>query len=247
MATLTADTLRVTGLTVLYGRVRALEAIDLRVGEGELVCLLGANGAGKSSLLNSIAGLVPAASGRIEYRGEDITGKPCHRRNHAGISLAPEGRRVLTDLTVEENLRLAGARVPKEDLRSRTDAILELFPILESKRHLSGGALSGGQQQQLAIGRAVISEPSLLLLDEPSLGLDPINTAKIFDSLGRLKRRGYSILLAEQNVTRALELADRAYVLDTGRVTIADDASKLSAEAIEEAYLGLSAAPGGTG
>ena len=241
------EILRVSDLTVRYGRVKAIDSVDLRVGRGELVCLLGANGAGKSSLLNAVAGLVSAACGRIEYQGRDITGTPCHRRNHAGISLAPEGRRILSDLTVEENLQLAAARVPRGEKELRMKGVFDLFPILESKRNLSGGALSGGQQQQLAIGRSVIIEPSLLLFDEPSLGLDPINTNKIFDALRELKGRGYSILLAEQNVTRALELADRAYVLETGRVTVTDQAGELSAQAIEEAYLGLSSDPEGRG
>jgi len=241
-----ANVLAVSGAVVKYGRITALHGIDLVVGKGELVCLLGANGAGKSSLLNAVAGLVPLAEGRIEFSGKDVTGVSCHKRNHAGISLSPEGRRILADLTVRENLRLAAARLPKGDQAGRIGEMFELFPVLERKLDSSGGFLSGGEQQQLAIARALLSDPDLLLLDEPSLGLDPINTGKIFDSLGSLKERGLSILLAEQNVTRALELADRAYVLETGRVSISEDARNLSGEEIERAYLGLATTPGGS-
>lgn len=228
-------------VSVAYGRIRAVRESRLRVDAGEVVCLLGSNGAGKSSTLNAIVGLVPIAAGRLRFDGADLTGAAAERRVRAGIALAPEGRRVFAGLTVEENLRLAGWRLRRAGYAAQVERLVELFPVLERKLHAKSGSLSGGEQQQLALGRALLAEPKLLLLDEPSLGLDPINTGRIFDALHALKRDGPTILLAEQNVTRALALADRAYVLDSGATALEGVASELSAEAIERAYLGITA------
>ena len=219
----------------------AVQNVSLSVRQGEIVALLGANGAGKSSLLNSVVGLVPVAGGSVTFKGE-----PIHRLSpeaivRKGISLTPEGRRVFPRLTVADNLRLGGA-VTREraDYDSAYAHVLELFPILRERLRQNGGTLSGGQQQMLAIGRSLMARPSLLLLDEPSLGLAPIVVDQIFELLQRLRSEGTTILLVEQNVHRALEIADRAYVLASGRVESEGPAATLRASAdIERAYLGI--------
>jgi len=232
----------VEDLVVRYGPVVAVQGVSLSVQQGEIVALLGANGAGKSSLLNAVAGLVPVASGRVLFRGEEIQRLPPEKIVRRGIALTPEGRRVFARLSVENNLRLGGATRWRDRpaLAHAWQRVLELFPVLGERRRQTGGTLSGGQQQMLAIGRSLMGQPQLLLLDEPSLGLAPILVEQIFGLIGRLREEGTTILLVEQNVHRALELADRAYVLANGRVESEGRAGDLlrSAE-IERAYLGI--------
>ena len=235
------DLLAVEGLLVRYGPIVAVREVSLRVGQGEIVALLGANGAGKSSFLNAVAGLVPAAGGRVRFRGEEIQRLAPERIVKRGLSLTPEGRRVFPRLTVADNLRLGA--VPQSDRASVTAArerVFELFPILSERSGQVAGTLSGGQQQMLAIGRSLMAGPELLLLDEPSLGLAPILVDQIFELLARLREQGTTILLVEQNVHRALELADRAYVLAGGGIEREGPAAELRASAeIERAYLGI--------
>jgi len=228
--------LEVENLVVRHGAVTALHGVSLHVAEGEIVSLIGANGAGKSTLMLSIAGIHAPAEGEIRFLGKSITCHPPHLIARSGLSLVPEGRHIFPRLTVAENLNL-GAR--DHDL-SRLPFLLSLFPILEQRRHSPGGLLSGGEQQMLAIARALISRPSLLLLDEPSLGLAPLITTQIFASLKKLNQdEGLSILLVEQNATKALALADRGIVLATGLVRLEGPARDLLArEEVRAAYLG---------
>jgi branched-chain amino acid transport system ATP-binding protein len=228
-------------LVVRYGPIVAAREVSLRVGQGEIVALLGANGAGKSSTLNAVAGLVPVTSGRVVFDGREIQRLPAERIVRLGLGLTPEGRRVFPRLSVADNLRLGavpqGDRAEAEAARRR---VLELFPVLEQRLGQAAGTLSGGQQQMLAIGRSLMASPKLLLLDEPSLGLAPILVDQIFDLLARLREQGTTILLVEQNVHRALELADRAYVLANGEIEREGRAADLKASAeIERAYLGI--------
>jgi len=228
--------LEVENLVVRHGAVTALHGVSLHVAEGEIVSLIGANGAGKSTLMLSIAGIHTPAEGAIRLMGKPITGHPPHLIARSGLSLVPEGRHIFPRLTVAENLSL-GAR--DRDL-SRLPFLLSLFPILAQRQHSPGGLLSGGEQQMLAIARALISRPKLLLLDEPSLGLAPLITTQIFASLKKLNREeGLSILLVEQNATKALALADRGIVLATGLVKLEGPAGELLArEEVRKAYLG---------
>jgi branched-chain amino acid transport system ATP-binding protein len=236
-----ADTILSTdGLTVSYGSVTAVRELSIRIDAGECVCLLGANGAGKSSTLNAIMGIAPTSSGNITFDGQDITRTPIETRVLAGLALCPEGRRIFARLTVEENLRLAAAGVGEEAYRAALSYTFELFPVLRDKLRSGASFLSGGQQQQLAIARALMRRPKLVMLDEPSLGLDPILTNTVFDTIERLHRaEGLAILLVEQNAERALGLADRGYVLTTGSVVMEGPIAELPLYDIEEAYLGL--------
>jgi branched-chain amino acid transport system ATP-binding protein len=235
------DILCVDDLVVRYGPIVAVQNVTLNVQQGEIVALLGANGAGKSSLLNSVVGLVPVAGGTVTFNGEPIQKLSPEAIVRKGISLTPEGRRVFPRLTVADNLRLGGAVTrDRADYDAAYAHVLELFPILRERLRQNGGTLSGGQQQMLAIGRSLMARPELLLLDEPSLGLAPIVVDQIFDLLQRLRSEGTTILLVEQNVHRALEIADRAYVLASGRVESQGPAASLRASAdIEKAYLGI--------
>ncbi len=226
--------LEVRGLSVSYGPVKALAGISLDVREGEITALIGANGAGKSSLIHAVAGLVPAAGGRVAFRGEEVLGLPSHRIIRRGIALCPEGRMVLGGLTVEENLRLAAP-----GRRSFAD-LYALFPRLAERASSHGASLSGGEAQMLAIARALAQEPRLLLLDEPSLGLAPNAVQAIFDLLPQLRDRGLTILLVEQNLVQALKAANRAYLLESGRIARQGPAAALlEDERIVEHYLGL--------
>jgi branched-chain amino acid transport system ATP-binding protein len=231
---------RVESLVVRYGPIVAVRVVSLRVEQGEIVALLGANGAGKSSFLNAVAGLVPVASGSVSFRGQEIHRLPPEQIVKRGLALTPEGRRVFP-LSVADNLRLGA--VPQRDRASAEAArqrVLELFPVLGERAGQAGGTLSGGQQQMLAIGRSLMASPDLLLLDEPSLGLAPILVGQIFELLVRLREEGTTILLVEQNVHRALEISDRAYVLANGEVEREGPAAELRASAeIERAYLGI--------
>jgi branched-chain amino acid transport system ATP-binding protein len=223
-----------------YGASVALRGVDLHVMPGEIVTLLGANGAGKTTFLHTVMGLVTMTSGHVFYSGHEITHLPAEARVTSGLALCPEGRRIFAKLTVEENLRLgAGLRFQDRYEEIRT-WVFELFPALESLRQTMAGLLSGGEQQQLAVARALMSRPRLLLLDEPSLGLAPRIVARIFELVQELRERGVTILLVEQNVRLALDVADRGYVLNTGRLELSGSASELKESAsVEEAYLGL--------
>jgi branched-chain amino acid transport system ATP-binding protein len=233
--------LAVENLVVRYGPIVAVREVSLRVEQGEIVALLGANGAGKSSFLNAIAGLAPAASGRIRFRGQEVQRLPPEQVVRRGLALTPEGRRVFPRLSVADNLRLGAVPQASAEAAERArQRVFELFPILERRAGQAAGTLSGGEQQMLAIGRSLMAGPDLLLLDEPSLGLAPILVDQIFELLARLREQGTTILLVEQNVHRALELADRAYVLVNGRVEREGPAAELRAsDEIERAYLGI--------
>ncbi|MCW0982613.1 ABC transporter ATP-binding protein [Agrobacterium sp. BT-220-3] len=232
--------LTVEGLRSRYGRIEVLHGIDLDVASGEIVTVVGANGAGKTTLLKCLSGIQPVSAGSIMFRGEALTTVPAHTRVKRGLAQSPEGRQIFTNLTVEENLRL-GAYLFADDKveRDMQDAFM-MFPILKEKRNLAAGGLSGGQQQMLAIARALMARPSCLLLDEPSMGLAPILVAQIFDVVKSMKALGVTVLLVEQNAFGALSVADRGYVMETGRITMSGPAADLIAdERIRAAYLGI--------
>ena len=230
----------VEGLVAGYGRIEALHGVDLAVSGAEAVTLIGTNGAGKTTLLKTVAGLIRPWRGRIRWQGEDITGWPAERRVRAGLALVPEGRRVFAGLSVADNLLLGGyARRGKGALVE----VYDLFPRLRERRAQPAGTLSGGEQQMLAIGRALMPRPRLLLLDEPSLGLAPLLSREIFDVIRRINADGVSVLLVEQNARRALALATRGYVLETGRLVASGPSAGLAADPrVRRAYLGLDGA-----
>ncbi|RDW16637.1 ABC transporter ATP-binding protein [Oceanobacillus chungangensis] len=232
--------LKVEEIDVYYGSIKALKGVSLNVNEGEIVTLIGANGAGKSTLLKTLSGLLKPKKGKIEYHNKSIAGKQAQTIVKAGISHVPEGRRVFANMTVEENLEL-GAYLRKDTKRIRVDfeKVFELFPrLFERKKQLSG-TLSGGEQQMLAMGRALMAKPKLLLLDEPSMGLAPLLVKTIFNIIEEINRDGTTILLVEQNAHMALSIATRAYVIETGSVITSGTAEKLQAsEEIRQAYLG---------
>ena len=233
--------LEVKGLEVRYGGIRAVKGIDLAVAEGELVCLIGANGAGKTSALKAICGL-HARSGKVTYAGEALEGLPVFELPRRGLVMVPEGRGVFAQLSVAENLAMGAYSRQDADIDADIARQYESFPRLKERRHQTAGTLSGGEQQMLAIGRALMSRPKLLLLDEPSMGLAPLMVAKIFDIVREVAARGVTILLVEQNARLALELAQRGYVMESGNITLADEANKLLADPkVREAYLGESA------
>ncbi|CAD5253982.1 leucine/isoleucine/valine transporter subunit; ATP-binding component of ABC superfamily [Bosea sp. 62] len=232
--------LSVEGLRSRYGRIEVLHGVDLEVGSGEIVTVVGANGAGKTTLLRCISGVQPASGGAIIFRGEALKAIPAHRRVGLGLSQSPEGRLIFTNLTVEENLRLGAYLFADERVERDMADAFAMFPILKEKRNLPAGGLSGGQQQMLAIGRALMARPACLLLDEPSMGLAPILVAQIFDVVKTLKALGVTVLLVEQNAYAALRIADRGYVMETGRISISGTAEELIADPrIREAYLGI--------
>ncbi|HVU61143.1 MAG TPA: ABC transporter ATP-binding protein [Mycobacteriales bacterium] len=234
--------LQVEGLRVAYGRIEALHGIDLEVAEGEIVTLLGANGAGKTTTLRTISGLLSPTAGSVTFDGQRISGRPAHEIVAAGIGHVPEGRRVFPRMTVVENLQI-GAYQRRGDLTEDMERVFSLFPVLQERRTQTGGTLSGGEQQMLAIGRALMGRPRLLLLDEPSMGLAPMIVAKIFEILREINSQGTTILLVEQNAAQALRLAGRGYVLETGAIALADRAESLLADdRVRSAYLGESVA-----
>ena len=236
--------LDIEDLHIVYGSVEAIKGISLYLNAGEIVTVLGANGAGKSTLLRAVSGLLVPRAGRITLNDMPLNGVPAHEIVMRGISHSPEGRRVFATLTVEENLNLGGylRRKQKERTREIKDRVFQLFPILVKRRKQLAGTLSGGEQQMLAMGRAMMSEPNILLLDEPSLGLSPIFVKLIFDIIQEINAQGVSILLVEQNARKALRVADRGYVLETGTITASGPADELgSDEKVQEAYLGGSA------
>jgi branched-chain amino acid transport system ATP-binding protein len=232
--------LSVSGVRARYGAIEALKGVSLTVGDGEVVTLIGSNGAGKSTTLRAIAGLTQASAGRITFDGEDITGVAADEIVTRGIALSPEGRRCFSRMTVRENLDLGayrrrGAAAIAADL----ERIFTLFPRLKERSGQPAGTMSGGEQQMLAIGRALMARPRLLLLDEPSLGIAPILVQRIYQTIGEIHRSGVAILLVEQNAHRALDAARRGYVLETGRVVLADDTASLRRDPrVQEAYLG---------
>jgi len=223
-----------------YGPIEAIKGVSLTVRRGEIVTIIGANGAGKTSTLMSISGVVRVSSGRIRFDGEDITELPAHALVARGLAQVPEGRRIFPRLTVLENLELgAYLRRDKAGIRADLDKVFTLFPILRERHTQAGGTLSGGEQQMLAIARALMSRPKLLLMDEPSMGVAPMLTARIFERIRELNREGMTILLVEQNAHLALQTAQRGYVLETGEIVLEDEASKLLANPrVREAYLG---------
>ncbi|MDX6717327.1 MAG: branched-chain amino acid transport system ATP-binding protein [Baekduia sp.] len=233
--------LKVEDLVVHYGRVPAVHGITLHVGEGELVGLIGPNGAGKSTTLAAITGLVKPSSGTIGFAGEDLVGQPPERIVRQGLALVPEGRHIFGSLTVEENLILGAlARTDRSGSEEELASVLERFPILKHYFKAPAGKLSGGEQQQLAIGRALLSKPRLLLLDEPSLGLAPLVVDQVFEVLDDLRSQGITILLVEQNAARTVELADRTYVLRTGSIATSGTREELhEAGGLMDAYLGI--------
>jgi len=232
--------LEVAALEVRYGRIPALKGIDLTVREGELVALVGANGAGKTTLLRAISGVIAASTGAIRFGSEDITRLAPERRVRRGIVQVPEGRQVFGPLAVEDNLRLGAYTRPREEAAESLEQVYGMFPALRQRRRQPAGTLSGGQQQMLAMGRALMARPRLLLLDEPSMGLAPRLVAEIFAHVAELKRLRTTTFLVDQNASAALAVADRAYVLETGRLTLSGTGAELLASPqVQAAYLGL--------
>ena len=230
--------LSIKDLKVNYGGIEAVKGISFDVEEGEIVTLIGANGAGKSSTLRTISGLVKPSGGTIEFAGDVISDKDPTTIVQRGITMSPEGRKIFPDLTVEENLKV-GAYTRNDDLTEDMNWVYELFPRLKERSWQEGGTLSGGEQQMLAVGRALMAKPKLLMLDEPSLGLAPLVVRDIFSIIETINKNGVTVLLVEQNANMALKVADRAYVLETGRITKTGTGEELLAdEAIKEAYLG---------
>ena len=233
--------LELSGVDTYYGNIQALHNISLRIGEGEIVTLIGANGAGKTTTLMTICGVLDPHSGSIRFEGKPIHYLPASEIVHLGISQVPEGRLIFPALTVMENLDLgAFLRKDKAGIARDLEYIFDLFPILAERRNQSGGTLSGGEQQMLAISRALMGRPRLLLLDEPSLGLAPIVISQIFEIIKQVNKNGTTIFLVEQNANQALKVADRGYVMENGRITMEDKAENLLAnEAVRKAYLGI--------
>jgi len=232
--------LKVVDIEAGYGRIPVLKGVSLEVREGEIITLIGGNGAGKSTLMKTIIGVLPASSGSIVYDGSPIHRKAPSVRVRQGLILVPEGRRILRRMSVYENLLMgAYARKDKEQIKAEMETLFGRFPVLNKRKNLSADVLSGGEQQMLAIGRALLARPKLLMMDEPSLGLSPILVNEIFSIIDDLHRSGITILLVEQNAQKALQVADRGYVMETGRIVMCDSAkSLLSTKALHEAYLG---------
>ncbi len=232
--------LEVSGLESRYGRIPALRGLDLRIGKRELVALVGANGAGKTTLLRALSGVQPVSAGRVLFDGADITTATPDQRVRLGIVQVPEGRQVFAPLSVADNLRLGAFLRGKAEAERASESVYALFPALRDKRSQQAGTLSGGQQQMLAIGRGLMAAPKLLLLDEPSMGLAPLLVEEIFGCIRALKEGSTTIFLVDQNAHAALGVADRAYVLETGRVVLAGTGAELlKNEQVQEAYLGL--------
>lgn len=234
--------LQLSKINTFYGNIQALRNVDIEVEKGEIITLIGANGAGKTTTLMTMCGAVPPRTGQIFFEGKDITSMPTNKIVELGISQVPEGRRIFPQLTVMENLDMGGyLRKDKGELKKDIEYIFELFPILEQRKYQPGGTLSGGEQQMLAISRALMARPRLLLLDEPSLGLAPLIVQQIFDIIEKInKESGTTIFLVEQNANMALKVAHRGYVLQNGQITLTDKASKLMEdEEVRKAYLGI--------
>ena len=232
--------LETENLEVYYGAINALKGISFNVEQGEIIALIGANGAGKTTTLHTITGLISAKSGTIRLNGRDITKTPAHRIVSMGMAHVPEGRRVFAQLSVYENLMLgAYTRRNKAEIAETLEHVFERFPRLKERRNQSAGTLSGGEQQMLAMGRALMSKPSIILMDEPSMGLSPLYVNEIFDIIREINKSGTTVLLVEQNAKKALSMANRAYVLETGNITLSGDAKELmNNEQVKRAYLG---------
>jgi branched-chain amino acid transport system ATP-binding protein len=230
-------------LAVAYGGIQAVKGIDLEVRDGELVCLIGANGAGKTTTLKGICGLLPVKSGTIRYAGDDITGVPSYRLVRRGLAMVPEGRGMFGALTIEENLAMgAYARTDRAAVRADAERVFALFPRLKERRRQTAGTLSGGEQQMLAMARALMSRPRLLLLDEPSMGLAPLMVQKVFETIIAVAKEGVTMLLIEQNARLALEVSDRGYVMESGEITLEGAAPALLHDPkVRAAYLGEAA------
>ena len=231
--------LKVEDLHVYYGSIHAIKGVSFEVNEGEIVTLIGANGAGKSTTLNTVAGLMKPRSGSITFEGQQVAGMPASKIVPQGMALCPEGRRVFQQMTVRENLEMGGYTRPAGEIGASLDDVFERFPRLKERHRQVAGTLSGGEQQMLAMGRALMSKPRLLMLDEPSMGLAPLLVEQIFDIIGELNRAGTTILLVEQNAKMALSIANRAYVLETGNIVKSGDAHLLmNDDDVRKAYLG---------
>ena len=232
--------LEVKNLEVYYGVICALKGISFEVNEGEIVSLIGANGAGKTTMMQSVVGLIPKKSGTVIFDGQDITKTPCHKIVQLGMTQVPEGRRIFQELSVYENLMMGAYTVKdQQKFKAELDKVYDLFPRLAERRNQIAGTLSGGEQQMLAMSRALMINPKLLMLDEPSMGLAPILVEQIFEIIKQLHKQGTTILLVEQNASKALEIADRAYVLETGSITATGTGAELaSSDEVRKAYLG---------
>jgi branched-chain amino acid transport system ATP-binding protein len=233
------NVLEVDAIHTHYGAIEALRGVSLTVGEGEVVTIIGSNGAGKSTTLRSIAGLTPASSGTVTMNGEDITRLPAHEIVARGIALSPEGRHCFPRMSVQENLDLGAFRRRDTGVAKDLDRVYELFPRLKERQHQKAGTMSGGEQQMLAIGRALMARPKLLMLDEPSMGIAPILVQRIYETIKEINQQGVAILLLEQNANYALDAAKRGYVLETGEVALAKDSAALRGDPdVQRAYLG---------
>ncbi len=232
--------LEVKNLQVYYGVIQAIKEVSFTVNEGEVIALIGANGAGKTTILHTITGLITAKSGEVIYEGTDLQKIPAHKIVSLGIAHVPEGRHVFAQLTVYENLLMgAFTRKDKTEIEESLSNVYQRFPRLKERKNQLAGTLSGGEQQMLAMGRALMSKPKIILMDEPSMGLSPILVGEIFDIIKSISKSGTTVLLVEQNAKKALSIADRAYVLETGKIVLTDDAKKLmDNESVKKAYLG---------
>jgi branched-chain amino acid transport system ATP-binding protein len=231
--------LKVQGINVYYGAIHAVKGISFEVKEGEIVTLIGANGAGKSTILKTVSGMQRASSGTVEFLGQDVSGTEAYKLVKMGLAHVPEGRRIFLNLTVQENLDMGGYIQSAGENKRLTESVFERFPRLRERRNQIAGTLSGGEQQMLAIGRALMGKPKLMMLDEPSMGLAPILVDQIFEIIKELNKTGTTILLVEQNARMALAIADRGYVLETGRIVLSDTAeSLLKDDSVKRAYLG---------
>jgi branched-chain amino acid transport system ATP-binding protein len=232
--------LEVANLKSRYGRIEVLHGISLEVREGEIVSLIGSNGAGKTTFLRALSGVQSISGGSIRWQGKDISGVAAHLRSRLGIAQVPEGRQVFGPLSVEDNLKLGAWARRDSEIANDLEAIYKMFPVLAEKRNIAAGSLSGGQQQMLAVGRALMTKPKLLLLDEPSMGLAPLLVDQILSSVAGLPKLGVTVLLVEQNAMAALAISNRAYVLETGKIMLSGDAASLAADPrVTQAYLGI--------
>ncbi len=232
--------LKIEDLNVYYGVIQALKGVSFEVNEGEVIALIGANGAGKTTILHSITGLLGTKSGRVMYEGKDLTKVPAHKIVTMGMAHVPEGRRVFAELTVYENLKLgAYTRKDKTEIENTLNKVYNRFPRLKERKNQIAGTLSGGEQQMLAMGRALMSQPKIILMDEPSMGLSPLFVSEIFDIIKEISESGTTVLLVEQNAKKALSIASRAYVLETGKIVLEGKASDLlNDDSVKKAYLG---------